>query len=270
MSRITPERVRALLAEWDTAVAGDDPEGCGTCAACSRWCLARAAMHAAAPDLAADLLDALDGHRTRADAAEAECARLRECLARANGTIEETERARYAAEDDRAAAVADRDYWREQATGMAPSVDGMRALGTRLVPGGTGCVVDPERVVAEVERLRERVIEAEAEAIRWGDALVAIGEAAGLTGAGSAEIVAAVTALVTERNRAKSDLADNDLILEERECQLNVAVTAYHTLVDAVTEYLSAADEYAYGDGEDTNTLDGCRQVLDEVFGSVK
>lgn len=58
MSRITPERVRALLAEWDAAVAGDDPEGCGTCAACQRWCLARAAMHAAAPDLAADLLDA--------------------------------------------------------------------------------------------------------------------------------------------------------------------------------------------------------------------
>lgn len=42
----------------------------------------------------------------RADAAEAECARLRECLARANGTIEETERARYAAEDDRDAALA--------------------------------------------------------------------------------------------------------------------------------------------------------------------
>ena len=79
-----------------------------------------APLLAAAPDLAADLLDALDGHRTRADAA-----------------------------------VADRDYWREQATGMAPSVDGMRALGTRLFPGGTGCVVDPERVVAEVERLRE-------------------------------------------------------------------------------------------------------------------
>lgn len=121
-------------------------------------------------------------------------------------------------------------YWREQATGMAPSVDGMRALCTMLVPGGTGCVVDPQRVVAEVERLRERVIEAEAEAIRWGDALVAIGEAAGLTGAGSAEIVAAVAAVVTERDRAKSDLADNDLILEERERQLNEAVTAYHTV----------------------------------------
>lgn len=173
-------------------------------------------------------------------------------------------------EERLAQVTADRDYWREQATGMAPSVDGMRALGTRLVPGGTGCVVDPVRVVAEVERLRERVAEAEAEAIRWGDALVAIGEAAGLTGAGSAEIVAAVTALVTERNRAKSDLADNDLILEERERQLNVAVTAYHTLVDAVIAYLSAADEYAYGYGEDTHTLDGCRRVLDAVIGSVK
>jgi hypothetical protein len=80
VSRITPERVRALLAEWDTAVAGDDPEGCGTCAACQRWCLARAAMHAAAPDLAADLLDAhaaLATERERAEAAEKALATLR-------------------------------------------------------------------------------------------------------------------------------------------------------------------------------------------------
>lgn len=64
--------------------------------------------------------------------------------------------------------------------------------------------------------------------------------------------------------KARLDLADNDLILEERERQLNVAVTAYHTLVDAVIAYLSAAD------GEDTHTLDGCRASLDEVIGSVK
>ena len=99
------------------------------------------------------------------------------------------------------AAEADRDYWREQATGMAPSVDGMRALGTRLFPGGTGCVVDPERVVAEVERLRERVADAEAEASRWGDALVAIGEAIGMPGCGSAEIVEGVRNMVSSAQR---------------------------------------------------------------------
>lgn len=53
------------------------------------------------------VVEDLDITLARADAAEAECARLRECLARANGTIEETERARYAAEDDRDAARAE-------------------------------------------------------------------------------------------------------------------------------------------------------------------
>ena len=100
------------------------------------------------------------------------------------------------------AAEADRDYWREQATGMAPSVDGMRALGTRLFPFGTGCVVDPERVVAEVERLRERVADSEAEASRWGDALVAIGETIGMPGCGSAEIVEGVRNMVSSAQRS--------------------------------------------------------------------
>jgi hypothetical protein len=84
-----------------------------------------------------------------------------ECDARGDGArecAEAIERAQVATLDahrTRAdAAEADRDYWREQATGMAPSVDGMRALCTRLFPGGTGCVVDPERVVAAVDALR--------------------------------------------------------------------------------------------------------------------
>lgn len=56
---------------------------------------------------------------------------------------------------DRAdAAEADRDYWRTQATMAAPCVDAIRALATLLIPGGTGCVVDPERVVAAVESER--------------------------------------------------------------------------------------------------------------------
>ena len=53
-------------------------------------------------DLAATRLESeRAAERTRADAAEAECVRLTTCLARANATIEETERARYAAEDER-------------------------------------------------------------------------------------------------------------------------------------------------------------------------
>ena len=65
-----------------------------------RWPLARIL----APG---EALDDADAQRTRAEAAEAEVARLTACLARANGTIEAQERARYAAEDERDAAVAD-------------------------------------------------------------------------------------------------------------------------------------------------------------------
>ena len=52
------------------------------------------------------------------------------------------------------AAEADRDHWRAQATMAAPCVDAVRAITLRLIPGGTGCAVDPERVVAAVEGLR--------------------------------------------------------------------------------------------------------------------
>lgn len=90
-----------------------------------------------------------------------------------------------------------------------------------------------------------------------------------------ASLLTEVRRITTERDdaraeatKAKSDLADNDLILEERERQLRVSVLAYHTVVDAVIAYLSAADEYAYGDGEVTHTLAECRQVLDAVIGS--
>jgi len=55
----------------------------------------------AAPDLARDVLSLTDALAT----AERERDRLTACLARANATIEETERARYAAEEERDAAV---------------------------------------------------------------------------------------------------------------------------------------------------------------------
>jgi hypothetical protein len=48
---------------------------------------------------------AVAAERARREAAEAECARLRECLARANCSLEATERARYAAEEERDAVL---------------------------------------------------------------------------------------------------------------------------------------------------------------------
>lgn len=49
----------------------------------------------------------------------------------------------------------------------------------------------------ECERLRERLADAEAEASRWGLAVVAIGEAVGVHGGSTAEVVAAVQRAVT-------------------------------------------------------------------------
>ena len=46
-----------------------------------------------------------------------------------------------------AQAIAERDYWREQATMMAPCVDEIRRLTRRVVRGGTGCALDPVRAV---------------------------------------------------------------------------------------------------------------------------
>ena len=46
-----------------------------------------------------------------------------------------------------AQAIADCDYWREQATAAAPCVDEIRRLTLRVVRGGTGCALDPVRAV---------------------------------------------------------------------------------------------------------------------------
>jgi hypothetical protein len=62
------------------------------------WVAERAdALSAAAPDLARDVLTLADALAT----AERERDRLTACLARASATVEETERARYAAEEER-------------------------------------------------------------------------------------------------------------------------------------------------------------------------
>jgi hypothetical protein len=122
--RITMERVRELLAVdgtrrmyggvlMDAALVRDlaadlldahaalatERERTGAAAALRNE--ARAAGEWLRAELAATTAAAV----TRADAAEAECTRLRECLERANATIEATERARYAAEEERDAAL---------------------------------------------------------------------------------------------------------------------------------------------------------------------
>lgn len=50
-------------------------------------------------------------------------------------------------EERLAQVTADRDYWHEQAIGMAPCVDEIRRLTLRVVRGGTGCALDPVRAV---------------------------------------------------------------------------------------------------------------------------
>jgi len=136
--RITMERVRELLAVDGT-----------------RRMYGGVLMDAAlVRDLAADLLDAhaaLATERERTGAAAA----LRDEARAAGEWLRAELAATTAAAVTRAdAAEADRDYWREQATAAAPSVDGMRAITSLLIPGGTGCIVDPERVVAAVAALR--------------------------------------------------------------------------------------------------------------------
>jgi hypothetical protein len=137
------------------------------------------------------------------------------------------------------AAEADRDYWRTQATAAAPSVDGMRTLGTRLIPGGTGCVVDPERVVAAVVETEE----AYQRAIARGLVVASERDAAEREGARLREslewtiavrnaVDAMLTEVRSERDAARAEaaglrasLADNDIIVEEYKRQLNEAVT---------------------------------------------
>ena len=68
--------------------------------------------------------------------------------------LRDAERALVAERTRAVAAEAARDYWLAQATMAAPCVDAVRAITLRLIPGGTGCAVDPERVVAAVDGLR--------------------------------------------------------------------------------------------------------------------
>jgi hypothetical protein len=119
-------------------------------------------------------------------------------------------------EERLAQAIADRDYWREQATGMAPCVDEIRRLTRRVVRGGTGCVVDPERVVAAVEALRadrDRVdLAAHSLALACDTARA---EAAGLRDAAVSD-QQMIWALGETRERLLNDVAALQAIVEGR------------------------------------------------------
>ena len=89
-----------------------------------------------------------------------------------------------------------------EAAAPCPTCDGRRVVATGA--RGVGAVVQAapcwtcERWaelradLTACERLRARLVDAEAEASRWGDAIVAIGEAVGVHGGSTAEVVAAV------------------------------------------------------------------------------
>lgn len=81
---------------------------------------------------------------------------------------------------ERDAAEADRDYWREQATMMAPCVDEIRRLTQRVVRGGTGCALDPVRAVdaaiAEAEALADADLILEERERQLAAALTAVAE----------------------------------------------------------------------------------------------
>lgn len=76
---------------------------------------------------------------------------------------------------ERDAAEADCDYWREQATMMAPCVDEIRRLTQRVVRGGTGCALDPVRAVAAVDALLA-IVDGRAEAPTDAERAVHAGE----------------------------------------------------------------------------------------------
>lgn len=163
MSRLTPERVRAMVeaatpGPWTSERAIYSTDHLVTMDRRSEAYVTRepdAALIAAAPDLAADLLDAHAAlatereRRERADeravAAEAECARLREATLRSLAgedrayLIEETAAARRERDDWNARATAletERDTARAEADALRAQVDSGAALISALADAG--------------------------------------------------------------------------------------------------------------------------------------
>ena len=96
---------------------------------------------------------------------------------------------------------------RELARDAHAEIERLRGVDARLTAALLACGdvgkalaradAETERAERECERLRERLADAEAEASRWGLAVVAIGEAVGVHGGSTAEVVAAVQRAVT-------------------------------------------------------------------------
>lgn len=111
-------------------------------------------------------------------------------------------------EERLAQAIADRDYWREQATMMAPCVDEIRRLARRVVRGGTGCALDPVRAVdaaiAQADALADADLIMEQRERQITAALTAAAEERAERDAARAE-AAALLAIVDGRAEAPTD-----------------------------------------------------------------
>lgn len=107
-----------------------------------------------------------------------------------------------------AQAIADRDYWREQATAMAPSVDEIRRLTRRVVRGGTGCALDPtlavDAAIAQADALADADLIMEQRERQITAALTAAAEERAERDAARAE-AAALLAIVDGRAEAPAD-----------------------------------------------------------------
>ena len=88
--------------------------------------------------------------------------------------------------------------------------------------------VDDELKLAkqEADALRERVADAEAEAIRWGDAVVAIGEAIGMSGRGSAEIVEGVRNLTSLLPHLRHSMSEESNTLDDKPPHVQITAAA--------------------------------------------
>ena len=88
--------------------------------------------------------------------------------------------------------------------------------------------VDDELKLAkqEADALRERVADAEAEAIRWGDPVVAIGEAIGMPGRGSAEIVEGVRNLTSLLPHLRHAMSEESNTLDDKLPHVQITAAA--------------------------------------------
>ena len=177
------------------------------------------------------VVEDLDSHRTRADAAEAECARLRVDL-------EATERARQAAEEERDTAL---ELVAPDAMEVARQRDARDAERLHALVVARVALADAEadrdRLTGELTAVRRAVrtldgaraaIDANGQRVLRslaGEERAALLEELAVARRERDDWNARATAMEAERDEARAALADNDLILEQRERQLTAALT---------------------------------------------